>query len=159
VDLLLALAQHARLPGRTSVRITVARLSDGVKLGDGYNALRALGAELVDALDAAAAGGAGYADARAVTRRAQHVATKNGEVESVSDGETEGVGVRVLVGGAWGFACDRRLSAEGARDAGKRAVPFARASAGRAGRRRVELAPAAGQSGEYRSTAKRDPVD
>ena len=51
-----------------------------------------------EAIDAATAGGAGYADARAVTRRAQHVATKNGEVESVSDGETEGIGVRVLEG-------------------------------------------------------------
>jgi TldD protein len=112
-----------------------------------------------EAIDAATAAGAGYADARAVTRRVQHVATKNGEVESVSEGETEGVGVRVLVDGAWGFACDRRLSAEGARDAATRAVSFARASAGRAGRRQVELAPAAGQSGEYRSTAKRDPVD
>ena len=75
-----------------------------------------------EAIDAATATGAGYADARAVTRRAQHVATKNGEVESVSDGETEGIGVRVLVDGAWGFACDRRLTEEGARSAAERAV-------------------------------------
>jgi TldD protein len=112
-----------------------------------------------EAIDAAAAAGAGYADARAVTRRAQHVATKNGEVEAVSDGETEGIGVRVLVDGAWGFACDRRLSEEGARAAAERAVAFARASAGRAGRRRVELAETAAARGEYRSSARRDPVD
>jgi TldD protein len=112
-----------------------------------------------EAIDAATAGGAGYADARAVTRRAQHVATKNGEVESVSDGETEGVGVRVLVDGAWGFACDRRLTEEGARAAAERAVAFARASAGRAGRRQVELAPAPAEKGEYRTPAERDPVD
>jgi TldD protein len=111
------------------------------------------------AIDVALGSGAAYADARAVTRRVQHVATKNGEVESVSDGETEGVGVRVLVDGAWGFACDRRLSDEGAREAAERAVSFARASAGRAGRRRVELAPAAVESGEYRTAAERDPVD
>ncbi|MEO8289782.1 MAG: TldD/PmbA family protein [Gaiellaceae bacterium] len=107
----------------------------------------------------ATASGAGYADSRAVTRRVQHVATKNGEVESVSESETEGIGVRVLVDGAWGFACDRRLSAEGAREAAERAVAFARASAGRAGRRRVELAPAPAEKGEYRTPAKRDPVD
>jgi TldD protein len=112
-----------------------------------------------EAIDAATAAGAGYADARAVTRRAQHVATKNGEVEAVSDGETEGIGVRVLVDGAWGFACDRRLSEEGARAAAERAVAFARASAGRAGRRRVELAKTAVARGEYRSSARRDPVD
>jgi TldD protein len=112
-----------------------------------------------EAIDVATAAGAGYADARAVTRRAQHVATKNGEVESVSDAETEGIGVRVLVNGAWGFACDRRLSEEGARAAAERAVAFARASAGRAGRRRVELAPAPAEQGEYRTPARRDPID
>ncbi|MGH3061555.1 MAG: PmbA/TldA family metallopeptidase, partial [Gaiellaceae bacterium] len=81
------------------------------------------------AIDAAVAAGAGYADARVVQRRAQHVSTKNGEVDTVSDAETEGVGVRVLVDGAWGFAGDPRLSEEGARDAALRAVSFARASA------------------------------
>jgi TldD protein len=112
-----------------------------------------------EAIDAATGAGAGYADARAVTRRAQNVATKNGEVESVADGETEGIGVRVLVDGAWGFACDRRLSTEGARAAAERAVAFARASAGRAGRKPSELAPAPARSGEYRTPAERDPVD
>ena len=112
-----------------------------------------------EAIDAATAAGAGYADARAVTRRAQHVATKNGEVEAVADGETEGIGVRVLVDGAWGFACDRRLSTEGAHAAAERAVAFARASAGREGRRRVELASTSVARGDYGSTAQRDPVD
>jgi TldD protein len=111
------------------------------------------------AIDAAVGSGAGYADARAVTRRVQDVSTKNGQVESIADGETEGIGVRVLVEGAWGFACDRRLSAEGAREAALRAVAFARASAGRAGRRRVVLAPAPAQAGEYRTETERDPID
>ena len=65
------------------------------------------------ALDAAVGSGAGYADARVVTRRAQYVSTKNGQVDSVADAESEGIGVRVLVDGAWGFACDRRLSRRG----------------------------------------------
>jgi TldD protein len=111
------------------------------------------------AIDAALGSGAGYADARAVTRRVQNVSTKNGQVDSIADGETEGVGVRVLVDGAWGFACDRRLSAAGAQEAARRAVAFARASAGRSSRRRVALAPAPPQAGEYRADAKRDPID
>jgi TldD protein len=111
------------------------------------------------AIDVALGSGAGYADARAVARRIQHVATKNGEVESVADGETEGVGVRVLVDGAWGFACDRRLSEDGAREAAERAVAFARASAGRTGRRHVELVAAPAEHGEYRTPAQRDPID
>jgi TldD protein len=111
------------------------------------------------AVDAAASARAGYADARALTRRSQAVSTKNGEVDSLSDGESEGIGVRVLVEGAWGFACDRRLSAEGARAAASRAVAFARASASRRHRRAVELAPAAAEQGDYGTQARRDPID
>ena len=110
------------------------------------------------AIDAAVGAGASYADARAVTRRSQHVATKNGAVDSIADGETEGIGVRVLVDGAWGFACDRRLAEAGARDAALRAVAFARATAGR-GRRAVHLARAEPAQGEYRTPGRRDPVD
>jgi TldD protein len=110
------------------------------------------------AIDAALGSGAGYADARALTRRSQHVSTKNGDVDSVSDGESEGIGVRVLADGAWGFACDRRLSEDGAREAADRALAFARASA-RAERRRVVLAPAPAEQGEYRTTIERDPLE
>ena len=106
------------------------------------------------AIDAAVGAGASYADARAVIRRSQSVSTKNGQVESVTDFEDEGVGVRVLVGGAWGFACDRRLDAEGARDAALHAAAFARAAA--VGRERA-LAPLEPRSGEYRTAAQVDP--
>ena len=59
------------------------------------------------AVEAALTAGASYADARAVLTRRQHVVTKNGQVDDLSDGESEGIGVRVLVDGAWGFAGDR----------------------------------------------------
>ncbi len=109
------------------------------------------------ALDDALAGGASYADARAISRRSQSVSTKNRAVDSVADAESEGVGVRVLVDGAWGFACDPRLGPEGARAAAARAIAFARASAVSAARR-VELAPAPAVEGEYRTAFERDPV-
>ena len=79
------------------------------------------------AIDAATAAGAEYADARVVLKRDQLVATKNGRVDRMADAETQGIGVRVLVSGAWGFACDRRLTADGARAAALRACTFARA--------------------------------
>src|SRR5829696_4820750 len=110
------------------------------------------------AVDAALAAGAEYADARAILRRTQDIATKNGEVESIADGESEGIGVRVLVGGAWGFACDRRLLDSGAKEAAARATEFARASASRT-RRPVVLAPVSAEPGEYRTSFERDPID
>src|SRR5438105_427194 len=106
------------------------------------------------AVEAALSAGASYADARVVHRRSQHVSTKNGRVENVRDVESEGIGVRVLVGGAWGFACDRRLSDAGARNAAERASGFARAAAGTHERR---LAPLAAKSGVYRTPVERDP--
>ena len=111
------------------------------------------------AIDVATGAGAGYADARAVARRSQSVSTRNGRVDSVDDAETAGIGVRVLVDGAWGFACDRRLDDEGAREAALRAVEFARASAGASGRRPVELGSLAPQVGEFRPPIGRDPVE
>ena len=107
------------------------------------------------AVDVALGAGASYADGRAVVRRSQRVATKNGRVETVNDVESEGIGVRVLVGGAWGFACDRRLTAEGARDAALRACAFARAAGSNGGR---ALAPVEAARGTYRTPVERDPL-
>src|SRR5215210_3662215 len=108
------------------------------------------------AVDAATGAGAEYADARVVLKRNQLVATKNGRVERMSDSESEGIGVRVLVKGAWGFACDRRLSAAGARDAALRACTFARAAAGSNSR---ALRPIEPQQGSHRSAMELDPFD
>jgi TldD protein len=110
------------------------------------------------ALDAALAAGASYADVRVVERRTQGVSTRNGEIERVSDAETAGVGVRVLASGAWGFACDGSLGVRGASAAARRAVAFALASGSR-GRTAVVLAPVDAAHGEYRTPARRDPVD
>jgi TldD protein len=106
-----------------------------------------------NAVDAAVAAGATYADARAVFRRSQSIATKNGKVEAVSDVESEGIGVRVLVGGAWGFAGDRRVTKEGAREAALRACAFARAAGG--GSRTLE--PLEPQRGSFTTQVEIDP--
>jgi TldD protein len=108
------------------------------------------------AVDVATGAGADYADARVVLKRNQLVATKNGRAERLTDAESEGIGVRVLVGGAWGFACDRRLSSEGARAAALRAVTFARAAGGRHQR---ELAPVEARTGTHKSSVERDPFE
>jgi TldD protein len=108
------------------------------------------------AVDAATGAGAEYADARVVLKRDQLVATKNGRVERVSDSESEGIGVRVLVGDAWGFACDRQLSIDAARDAALRACTFARAAPGRHSRRLAHVEPL---TGTYLTPIERNPFD
>ncbi|HYX76994.1 MAG TPA: TldD/PmbA family protein, partial [Gaiellaceae bacterium] len=107
------------------------------------------------AVSAALGAGASYADARVVVRRAQVVATRNGRVDRLDDAETEGIGVRVLVGGAWGFACDRRLDNAGAEAAAARAVEFAKAAPGGHSR---ELAPLEPGRGAFRPQVERDPI-
>jgi TldD protein len=109
-----------------------------------------------EAVAAALAGGASYADARAIVRRSQLVSTKNRRVDQLDDVETEGIGVRVLVDGAWGFACEPRLDAEAAQGAAGRATAFARAAPGKHER---ALAPVRTMQDEYRTPRKQDPVD
>ncbi|HEY7018660.1 MAG TPA: TldD/PmbA family protein [Gaiellaceae bacterium] len=105
------------------------------------------------AVDAAVGAGATYADARIVVRRDQRVSTRNRKVDDVTDTETAGIGVRVLVGGAWGFASTRDLGA--ARDTALSAVAFASASPGRHDR---TLAPVEAATGTWRGPVEIDPL-
>ncbi|MBI3271143.1 MAG: TldD/PmbA family protein [Planctomycetes bacterium] len=82
-----------------------------------------------NALDVARGAGAAYADCRVVDRRGQLIATKNGRVGDVQETESLGLGVRVIVAGAWGFAATHDLSPEAVRRIALRAVSIARASA------------------------------
>ena len=68
---------------------------------------------------------------------------KNGRVNNVTRFEDAGVGVRVLVDGAWGFCGTQRTDAKGLEDAARLAVRIARASARTAGARvRLAATPA-----------------
>ena len=107
------------------------------------------------AVDAAVASGASYADARVVSRRSQSAATKNGRADDVADVESKGIGVRVLVGGAWGFASSQTLDPGSVRNVALRACSFACAAAGRHER---ALAPLDPQRGEYRTPFTVDPL-
>ena len=111
------------------------------------------------ALDAATRAGAAYADVRISTNRSQNVGTREQIVTGLSDSETSGLGVRVLVEGTWGFAASRTLSAESAEQVARTAVAQARANRA-AQRRPVELAPIGpAEEGEWRSPIEIDPFD
>ncbi|MGY8798381.1 MAG: TldD/PmbA family protein [Longimicrobiales bacterium] len=109
------------------------------------------------ALDAATRAGASYADVRVSTNRSQNVSTREQLVTGLSDSETSGVGVRVLVDGTWGFAATRIQTNDSAEETARKAVAQARANRA-AQRRPVELAsigPA--EEGEWRSPIEIDP--
>ncbi|HYM83365.1 MAG TPA: TldD/PmbA family protein [Candidatus Dormibacteraeota bacterium] len=81
------------------------------------------------ALDTASSRGAAYADVRIVRRVDESITVKTGRVEAVASGETEGIGIRVLVDGAWGFAATHRLEPAEIELTAAEAVRIARASA------------------------------
>jgi TldD protein len=80
------------------------------------------------ALDAATADGASYADARVVERRMEGLTVKNGALEAASSNESLGLGVRVLVDGAWGFSSSASLEPADVERVAREAVAIARAS-------------------------------
>jgi TldD protein len=113
--------------------------------------------ELTDrALDTALARGATYADVRIVRRREEQISVKSERVEGVALGETEGLGVRVLVDGAWGFASSNRLEPEEVDRVAALAVRIARAGA-TAPRQPVELDDRPPANGTYETEVAEDP--
>jgi TldD protein len=106
-------------------------------------------------MESAAAGGA-YADVRFMRQRSEFIATRNGEVDELHRAEDEGIGVRVRVGGAWGFAATRDTSKRGAEAALARALSIARAQP-RA--QATALAPEPIARGEHRAGQGTDPFD
>src|SRR5437762_13768776 len=101
-----------------------------------------------------AAGRCDYADARRVVRAAEHVATRNGEVETIAAEESDGVGVRVRVGGAWGFASSSDPAPAGAEDALRRALAVAGAQPNVPA---TPLAPTPPARGHWQGPCDQDP--
>lgn len=94
---------------------------------------------MLEALDAATRAGASWADVRISRNRNNSVQTREQQVTDVTDVDTMGCGVRVLVDGCWGFAATQELSKTGVGGAAQEAVALARANR-MARDRRVELA-------------------
>src|SRR5207245_8881787 len=75
---------------------------------------------------------------------------------AVSADASEGVGVRVLGAGAWGFAGSARLDIDEVHEVVDRAIRIARASA-RARSTPVDLGPPVTSRGQYKTPVERDP--
>jgi len=81
------------------------------------------------AIETARRRGASYADARVMDIRSRELSTKNGEVGTLNQVESLGIGIRVIARGAWGFASTDRMTREGVSGCAARAVAIAHASA------------------------------
>ncbi|MBC7506000.1 MAG: TldD/PmbA family protein [Sandarakinorhabdus sp.] len=81
------------------------------------------------ALTAATAAGATYCDVRIGRYLRQFVVTREANVQNVVNAESTGTGVRVIAGGAWGFAATNDLTPDGVAAAARQAVAIARANA------------------------------
>jgi TldD protein len=81
-----------------------------------------------------------YGDVRSVTTYEEAIEIKNGVPESIVQSQSSGIGVRVLVNGAWGFAGSALATKENAVIIADRAVSIAQASA-RVKKDDVDLGP------------------
>src|SRR5687768_7338907 len=103
-----------------------------------------------------ARGRADYADARVVCSVHEQLATRLGRIDTVGTAREEGIGVRVRVAGAWGFAATSDTTARGAEEALARALAVAEAQPRAAGH---ELAPEPVATGEWANPVERDPFE
>ena len=108
------------------------------------------------AIETARLRGAGYADARWVERRSEELMVKNGALALAELRRSQGVGIRVLKNGAWGFAATDRLDTESLEAAAARAVDIAEASA-RVMETPVELAAEPVQQARWATPHTEDP--
>ncbi len=107
------------------------------------------------ALDAAASR-AQYADVRLVETSQQRFVVRNGVVDTLAMDESLGIGIRVLVDGAWGFASSNLLSPAEAVRTAETAVAVAKASASLSAGP-VDLGPLVTSRGSYTTPVKIDP--
>ena len=81
------------------------------------------------ALTAATQAGASYCDVRIGRYLRQSLITREDKVQNVVNTESAGVGIRVIVNGAWGFAATHQTNADAVATATRQAAAIAKANA------------------------------
>jgi len=108
------------------------------------------------ALETARKNGASYADIRIGEIFDEHVIVKKGLPDEVSLRQTSGVGVRVIVDGAWGFAGSVFLDKKEVMHTTKTAISIARASS-KLKKKPVKLTSQKIRKDKYTTPMKKDP--
>ncbi len=112
----------------------------------------------IDAVERARSLGASYADSRYIEIEDESLSFSDGSPESVNRSVDRGMGIRVLVEGAWGFFGTSVVTEKEISRAVKVAVEIGRASA-RLNDRPVELADTESFKDDYISNFKIDPFE
>jgi TldD protein len=110
------------------------------------------------ALQAASEAGATYADARMSRHRDQNIASRELRITRLSDTRSEGIGIRVIVDGVWGFAATHKPGVEAAVATARLAVGIAKANRAMQGDP-VRLAPTPPQVGRWETPIRTDAFD
>lgn len=110
------------------------------------------------ALEAARAHGASYADVRIMRRDTEDITLRTGKVEQLSRHSDYGFGVRVIVDGAWGFACSPNVTLDEADRVAGEAVSTAKAAA-TVKRGDIVLSDLEPHVGSYSTKFEQDPFD
>src|SRR5258708_21211948 len=109
-------------------------------------------------LDVARLRGATYADVRVMHLRHRDLTTKSGEVGTLGQSESIGLGIRVVVNGAWGCAHPGQLAREGVAACAAQAVSIAKASA-LAKKEDVQLAAEPSYVDSWQGPCQKDPFE
>ncbi len=106
------------------------------------------------ALETSQSNGASYADVRIGRYLNQFISARNTKIQNITNTESFGVGIRVIVNGTWGFAATNDVTPEGISRAATEAAAIARANS-RFQTEPVQLAPQAG----FGEVAWRTPIE
>ncbi len=108
------------------------------------------------ALDLASVQGASYCDVRLVETNQERFVVRSGAVETLSNDESQGIGVRVLVSGCWGFASTNIVAPDEIDRITNVAVEIAKASA-QSSTGQVSLGPPVTSQGVYTTPIRVNP--
>jgi TldD protein len=108
-------------------------------------------------VEAARAAGADYADARWVSEENESFTVKNQEMEGIDRSLSEGVGIRVLVDGYWGFAATARWEDEAEVERTARVAADIARAASRLPREPVRLAEVEPVTATWDTRVQEDP--
>ena len=107
-------------------------------------------------LDLAAVKGAGYCDVRLVETGQERFVVRNGVVDTLSNDQSLGIGIRVLVDGSWGFASTSIVTPDEVDRITDLAISIAKASA-ISNNGPVSLGPPVTSRGVYTTPIQTDP--